>query len=93
MALIDVKDTLIACLQTDIAKALEKFIMDLVSCTEGKCTKLVIDAFDILLIFLEDGYEIYGDIRAASNAFGLIQGYEQGGLCIGRVIKAYISLL
>ncbi|XP_033633274.1 uncharacterized protein LOC117294846 [Asterias rubens] len=91
-ALIDVKDTLIACLKTDIVKALEKFIKDLLSCTEGNCVKFVIDTLDVLLILFNNIYEIFGDIHSASNAFGLIEGYEQGGLCIGRVVKACISL-
>ena len=91
-ALIDVKDTLIACLKTDIVKALEKFIKDLLSCTEGNCMNFVIDTLDVLLILFNNIYEIFGDIHSASNAFGLIEGYEQGGLCIGRVVKACISL-
>ncbi|XP_077992289.1 uncharacterized protein LOC144446407 [Glandiceps talaboti] len=93
LALEDVAKTLVTCLETDIAKAMEKFIADLIACTEGDCLKFTIDLLNELLIILyEDIYEIFGDIRAASNCFNLVKAYEQGGLCIGRVVQACISL-
>ncbi|XP_038070839.1 uncharacterized protein LOC119739825 [Patiria miniata] len=88
----DVEETLKVCSETDIAKALEQFVTDLISCVEGHCLHFVIDAVDILLILYENVYEIFGDIRAASNSFNVAHAYEQGGLCIGRVVNVCISL-
>ncbi|XP_070541534.1 uncharacterized protein [Ptychodera flava] len=91
-ALMDVQKTLETCLETDIAKAIEKFIGDLIKCTKSDCLDFTIDILEELLIILyEDIYEIFGDIHAASNSFRLIKAYEQGGLCIGRVVQACIS--
>ncbi|XP_033098846.1 uncharacterized protein LOC117102599 isoform X2 [Anneissia japonica] len=92
VALDDVRKTLMVCEETAIAKALEKFINDLVKCTEQNCENFIIDILEFLMILYEDVYEIFGDIHAASNNFNLIKGYEQGGLCIGRLVKACISL-
>ncbi|XP_065843362.1 uncharacterized protein [Oscarella lobularis] len=87
----DLKIALKACEETAIAEALEKFIEDLIQCTEGSCTAFLIDIVDgALSILYERFYEIYGDIRGASNAakFG---AYVQEGICIGRVTAACIE--
>ncbi|XP_071949051.1 uncharacterized protein [Antedon mediterranea] len=91
-ALGDVQETLTVCEETDIAKALEKFINDLIKCTEQNCENFIIDGLEFLVILYEDIYEIFGDIHAASNNFNLIDGYDQGGVCVGRLVKACISL-
>lgn len=88
--LTDFRDALVLCEQTDIVKALTEFIEDLIACTEGDCEKFVIEIAKELLIFYERHYEIYGDIRAATNCFK-IDAYEQGGICIGRVTAACIE--
>lgn len=69
---------------------LTKFIEDLISCTEGSCEKFVFDVAKNILIFYERHYEIYGDIRCASNGFK-INAYEQAGIDIGRVTAACIE--
>ena len=43
----------------------------------GDCVHFVIDIVDEILILFENVYEIYGDIRGASNSFK-INAYEQG---------------
>ena len=43
----------------------------------GKCVHFVIDVVDEILILFENAYEIYGDIKGASNSFN-INAYEQG---------------
>ncbi|XP_013392878.1 uncharacterized protein LOC106160753 isoform X2 [Lingula anatina] len=91
-ALKDVQVTLVQCEETTIAERLGKFIKDLVECTEGSCTKFVIDIAEEILVVYEDIYEIFGDIKAANNALGLLKAYQQSGLCIGRVVGACISL-
>lgn len=84
--------TLEKCLETDLAKAVEKFVEDLIACTESSCEKFIIDSLEALVILYEDFYEIYGDILAATNSFKLIKAYQQGGLCIGRVVQACITM-
>ena len=88
--LTDFRDALVLCDQTAIVKALTRFIEDLIACTEGQCEKFVIDVAKEILIFYERKYEIYGDIKAATNCFK-IDAYEQGGICIGRVTAACIE--
>lgn len=90
-ALTDVKNTLIACNETVIVKDLERFIEDLISCTKDACAKFLIDIGLEIVILYEDVYEIFGDIHAAHNCFN-IDAYEQGGLCIGRVTYACLSM-
>ena len=61
-------------------------------CTDN-CVKFLIDVGLELLIFYEQEYEIYGDIRGASNSFKA-EAYEQGkgrgewGECEGEGIIA-----
>jgi hypothetical protein len=90
-ALMDVYDTLVQCEETDIAKKLEKFIADLISCTESNCVSFVIDIGLEILILYERIYEIYGDIYGAKNSFD-IKAYEMGGICVGRVTWACLAL-
>ena len=54
---------------------------------EGNCLKFVIDVIKELRILFLNRYEIYGDIRGAENSFQQ-KAYQQGGLCIGRFVKA-----
>ena len=88
--LTDLRDALVACDETAIVQDLTKFIEDLISCTEGSCEKFVIDIGKYILILYERHYEIYGDIRCASNGFK-IDAYEQAGIDIGRVTAACIK--
>ena len=88
--LTDLRDALVACDETAIVQDLTKFIEDLISCTAGSCGKFVIDVAKEILIFYERRYEIYGDIRCASNGFK-IDAYEQAGIDIGRVTAACIE--
>ena len=88
--LTDLRDALVACDETAIVQDLTKFIEDLISCTEGSCEKFVFDVAKNILIFYERHYEIYGDIRCASNGFK-INAYEQAGIDIGRVTAACIE--
>lgn len=88
--LTDLRDALVACDETTIVQDLTKFIEDLISCTEGSCEKFVIDVAEGILIFYERHYEIYGDIRCASNGFK-IDAFEQAGVNIGRVTAACIE--
>ncbi|XP_068729574.1 uncharacterized protein [Montipora capricornis] len=90
-ALMDVVKAFEDCGKTDIAKELEKLATDFIHCVEGMCVHFVIDVVDEILILFENAYEIYGDIKGASNSFN-INAYEQGGYCIGRVISACITL-
>lgn len=88
----DISDAIIACGETPISQDLLDFIKDLISCaTTEDCLHFVIDVTDIILIFYENEYEIYGDILAADNCFK-IEAYEQGGLSIGRVTYACLNL-
>ena len=88
----DVYTALIACGETPISQDLLDFIRDLISCESSTdCAHLVIDVAEILLIYYEDEYEIYGDIVAADNCFRL-EAYEQGGLSIGRVTYACLNI-
>lgn len=86
----------------------------------ASCAKFLIDIGLEIVILYEDVYEIFGDIHAAHNSFG-IEAYEQGnsllccttmsvtislhplpsfptahhlpgGICIGRVTYACLSL-
>ena len=88
--LTDLRDALVACDETAIVQDLTKFIEDLIACTEGSCEKFVIEVAKDILIFYERHYEIYGDIRCASNGFK-IDAYEQAGVDIGRVTAACIE--
>ena len=88
--LTDFRDALVVCDETAIVQALTKFITDLISCTEGQCEKFVIDIATELFIFYERRYEIYGDIKGATNCFK-IDAYEQAGVCIGHVTAACIE--
>ena len=45
----------------------------------GNCVNFLIDVLEELVILFEDVYEIYGNIRAASNSFK-IKAYQQGTL-------------
>jgi len=68
------------------------FITDLIACAkQGSCTHFVIDLGKELLVLYENIYEIYSDIRAASNCFK-IKAYAQGAYNIGRVIAACVAL-
>lgn len=88
----DVSNAIIACGETPISQDLLDFIRDLISCESVQdCVHFVIDITEIILIFYENEYEIYGDILAADNNFRL-EAYEQGGLCIGRVTYACLNL-
>lgn len=88
----DVSDAIIDCGETPISQDLLDFIRDLISCeSTADCVHFVIDLADIILIFYENEYEIYGDILAADNCFKL-EAYEQGGLSIGRVTYACLTL-
>ncbi|KAI8486202.1 hypothetical protein Bbelb_361020 [Branchiostoma belcheri] len=48
------------------------------------CTSFVVDLVEETEIWFKD--------RAASNNFRLLKGYKQGGVCVGRVVKACINL-
>ncbi|XP_064631556.1 uncharacterized protein LOC135489877 [Lineus longissimus] len=91
-ALKDLYDAYMACGETDIANKLIAFVNDLISCTEGSCMKFVIDLAKEILVLYEDIYEIFGDIKAAVNSIKILKAYEQGCVCIGRVVAACISL-
>ncbi|XP_071478815.1 uncharacterized protein [Diadema antillarum] len=91
-ALIDVAHSLQICEETKLFLELTTFIKDLVSCTRDDCTHFVIDIIKELLILYEDRYEIYGDIKGASNNFNIIHAYQQGGLCIGRLVRACLGM-
>ncbi|XP_003725880.3 uncharacterized protein LOC100889957 [Strongylocentrotus purpuratus] len=86
-ALEDVAQTLTKCNLISIAKKLLGYITDLLECMEGNCVKFVIDVIEELRILYLNRYEIYGDIRGAENSFKQ-KAYQQGGLCIGRFVKA-----
>ncbi|XP_065062872.1 uncharacterized protein LOC135689548 isoform X1 [Rhopilema esculentum] len=74
-----------------IIAAIEKFVKDLISCIEGSCVHFAIDALKEVVILFENIYEIYGDIRGASNSFK-IKAYEQGAYCVGRAVYACTNL-
>ncbi|XP_030838744.1 uncharacterized protein LOC115922987 [Strongylocentrotus purpuratus] len=86
-ALEDVAQTLTKCNFFSIAKKLLDYITDLLECMEGNCVKFFIDVIKELRILFLNRYEIYGDIRGAENSFQQT-AYQQGGLCIGRFVKA-----
>lgn len=90
-ALMDIVKAFKDCGETDIAKALEKLAVAFIKCVKGGCVSFVIDVVDEVLILFENVYEIYGDIRGASNSFK-IDAYEQGGYCIGRVVGVCIAI-
>ncbi|EDO36414.1 predicted protein [Nematostella vectensis] len=90
-ALMDIYKAFEACEETEIAKELEKLATDFIKCTESDCVNFAIDTVEELLILFENIYEIYGDIKGASNTFK-VDAYEQGGFCIGRVIAVCMSL-
>ena len=92
-ALQDVAYTLKECEEIYIAVQLESFIKDLVECTESDCTKFVVDLLEEIIILYVNEYEIYGDIKGASNSFNLLEAYQQGGLCIGRLVKACLGIV
>ena len=88
----DISDAITDCGETPISNDLLEFIRDLISCaSEEDCLHFVIDIAEVLLIFYENEYEIYGDLLAADNSFQLT-AFEQGGLCIGRVTYACLTL-
>ena len=88
----DISDAIMACEETPISQDLLDFIRDLISCESSEdCVHFVIDIAEIILIYYENEYEIYGDLLAADNCFKL-DGYEQGGLSIGRVTYACLTL-
>ena len=88
----DISDAIIACGETPISEDLLEFIRDLISCASTEdCAHFVIDVAEVILILYENEYEIYGDILAADNCFKL-EAYEQGGLSIGRVTYACLTL-
>ncbi|XP_030839363.1 uncharacterized protein LOC115923177 [Strongylocentrotus purpuratus] len=86
-ALEDVAQTLTKCNLFSIAKKLLGYITDLLECMEGNCLSFVFDFIMELRILFLNRYEIYGDIRGAENSFQQ-KAYQQGGLCIGRFVKA-----
>ncbi|XP_063964050.1 uncharacterized protein LOC129273704 [Lytechinus pictus] len=92
-ALQDVALTLRQCEEIYIAEQLEKFIKDLVECTETDCTDFVVDVLEEIIILYENEYEIYGDIKGATNSFNLLEAYQQGGLCIGRLVRACLGIV
>nr|XP_054765678.1 uncharacterized protein LOC129272583 [Lytechinus pictus] len=92
-ALEDVALTLRQCEEIYIAEQLEKFIKDLVECTETDCTDFVVDVLEEIIILYENEYEIYGDIKGATNSFNLLEAYQQGGLCIGRLVRACLGIV
>ena len=91
-ALLDVSKALITCKLIDIAERLTKFIDDLLDCIEGDCVNFIIDFFEEIIIMYQDRYEIYGDIRGSINSFNHLKAYQQGGLCIGRMVKACLNI-
>ncbi|KAK3714393.1 hypothetical protein QZH41_020626 [Actinostola sp. cb2023] len=90
-ALVDIYKAFMACKETSIAEALEKLAKDFIACTERNCVNFAIDAIREVVILFENAYEIYGDVKGASNSFK-IEAYEQGGWCIGRVVAVCIAL-
>ncbi|XP_035673614.1 uncharacterized protein LOC118414010 [Branchiostoma floridae] len=89
----DLVAALVQCEETAVAEALNKFVTDLMSCASAKqCTSFVVDLVKETEIWFKDSYEIFGDIRAASNNFRLLKAYKQGGVCVGRVVKACIDV-
>ncbi|XP_065662023.1 uncharacterized protein LOC100213807 isoform X3 [Hydra vulgaris] len=76
----------------NIINRISTFVKDLIACTDkGSCVHFVVDISTEILVLYENSYEIYGDIRASINSFN-IKAYEQGGVNIGRIIKACIDL-
>ena len=78
-ALTDVKNTLIACNETVIVKDLEKFIEDLISCTEGIVTILndslaAVCCFFVFFLFFfkAPGIKMYYDTGHVFPLGGLI---------------------
>ncbi|XP_019635610.1 PREDICTED: uncharacterized protein LOC109478486 [Branchiostoma belcheri] len=93
VALDDLVIALVQCEETAIGEALRKFVKDLLNCaTAQHCTSFVVDLVEETEIWFKDSYEIFGDIRAASNNFRLLKAYKQGGVCVGRVVKACINV-
>jgi len=86
----DFDHTLAACNETDIAKAIEKFIADLIACTQSQCEAFVIDIAVEVLVVYERFHEIFRDIAAAHNDFAA-QAYQEAGIHIGDMIQAVIS--
>eukprot|EP00057_Strongylocentrotus_purpuratus_P002166 XP_003723969.2 PREDICTED: uncharacterized protein LOC100888589 [Strongylocentrotus purpuratus] len=87
IALEDVAKTLTKCDLLWIAQKLLGYITDLLKCIRGNCLSFVFDFIKELRILFLNRYEIYGDIRGAENSFQQ-KAYQQGGLCIGRFVKA-----
>ncbi|XP_031560929.1 uncharacterized protein LOC116296948 [Actinia tenebrosa] len=90
-ALIDVYKAFEACEETAIAKKLEKLANDFIKCTAGNCVNFAIDSIEEIIILFENVYEIYGDVKGASNSFK-IEAYEQGGWCVGRVVAVCLAI-
>ncbi|XP_074641117.1 uncharacterized protein LOC141898875 [Tubulanus polymorphus] len=88
----DLYEAFMACSETEIAFKIIGFIKSLISCTSGDCGSFVVKVAEELFILYKNRYEIYGDIRAAQNAIQQIDAYEQGGMSIGRIVAACISL-
>eukprot|EP00117_Sycon_ciliatum_P034207 scpid49490/ scgid26160/ len=87
----DVATALAVCKDTDVAKKVMKFVMDLIACTDAKCEQFIIDiAGELISVLYENVHEIYGDIRGAKNCFPY-KLYEQAGINIGRVVTASIE--
>ncbi|XP_071476764.1 uncharacterized protein [Diadema antillarum] len=91
-ALRDVRESLEICQETMLLFRLAKFIDALISCTGNECVSFVYDSIEELFILYNDRYEIYADIKGASNNFNIIHAYQQGGLCIGRLVRACLGL-
>ncbi|XP_072177534.1 uncharacterized protein [Diadema setosum] len=91
-ALRDVRESLQICQETMLLFRLAKFIDALISCTGNECVSFVYDSIEELFILYNDRYEIYADIKGASNNFNIIHAYQQGGLCIGRLVRACLGL-
>ena len=91
-ALLDVTQTMITCKLFEIAYKLQRYIDDLLDCIEGDCFNFVIDFVLEVIIIYKNRYEIYGDIHGAINSFQLLEAYQQGGLCIGRLVRACLNI-
>merc|ERR1711860_202036 len=88
----DLYEAFMACSETEIAKKIISFINDMVGCITGDCGSFVIDVAEEIFILFKNRYEIYGDILAAQNSIKNLKAYEQGGMAIGRIVAACISL-
>lgn len=79
-------------IENTLVSKVEGFVKDLMACIEKEgCVHFVVDLAKRLLVLYENEYEIYGDIKGATNCFKT-EAYVQGSYNVGRVIAACIAL-